>query len=79
MVTFVIENKSAAVFYKSARHSFIRGHFEGVKVNVRKYKVFIHIERPYSVICNDLNWALRSHYLVASKKALDWLKQYTSL
>lgn len=75
MLKFIIEDRSAAVFYRSCRTSFLLGHHTGVKISVRKDRVYIHIETPYCVIINDIRWAVYNGKIRASKKALKWLER----
>ena len=55
--TFIIRNNPSFVKYvKRVWHYFTSNKREGCKITIRKSNVFIHIDKFYCVIFNDLKY-----------------------
>lgn len=77
MNTFIVRNdKSFADYAYWAYRYFIHKHYEGCRITIRKNNVFIHIDKYYCVICNDLRHLQRKGKLECNNKAKEWLNKY---
>lgn len=77
MAIFVVRNSVPFTQYvRRAWSYFTPNNKEGVKIIIRKGNTFIHINRYYCVICNDLLYLERNNRLEANKKSLEWLQGY---
>ena len=77
MAIFVVRNSVPFTQYvRRAWSYFIPNNKEGVKIIIRKGNTFIHINRYYCVICNDLLHLENNNRLEANKKSLKWLQGY---
>lgn len=77
MAIFVVRNSVPFTQYvRRAWSYFTPNNKEGVKIIIRKGNTFVHINRYYCVICNDLLYLERNNRLEANKKSLEWLQGY---
>lgn len=77
MAIFVVRNSVPFTQYvRRAWSYFTSNNKEGVKIIIRKGNTFIHINRYYCVICNDLLHLENNNRLEANKKSLKWLQEY---
>jgi hypothetical protein len=77
MAIFVVRNSVPFTQYvRRAWSYFTPNNKEGVKIIIRKGNTFVHINRYYCVICNDLLHLENNNRLEASKKSLEWLQGY---
>lgn len=77
MAIFVVRNSVPFTQYvRRAWSYFTHNNKEGVKVIIRKGNTFVHINRYYCVICNDLLYLEKNNRLEANKKSLKWLQGY---
>lgn len=77
MAIFVVRNSVPFTQYvRRAWSYFTPNNKEGVKIIIRKGNTFVHINRYYCIICNDLLYLERNNRLEASKKSLEWLQGY---
>lgn len=77
MAIFVVRNSVPFTQYvRRAWSYFTSNNKEGVKIIIRKGNTFIHINRYYCVICNDLLYLENNNRLEANKKSLEWLQGY---
>ena len=77
MAIFVVRNSVPFTQYvRRAWSYFTPNNKEGVKIIIRKGNTFIHINRYYCVICNDLLHLENNNRLEANKKILKWLRGY---
>lgn len=77
MAIFVVRNSMPFTQYvRRAWSYFTPNNKEGVKIIIRKGNTFVHINRYYCVICNDLLYLEKNNRLEANKKSLEWLQGY---
>lgn len=77
MAIFIIRNSVPFTQYvRKAWSYFTPNNKEGVKIIIRKGNTFVHINRYYCVICNDLLHLEKNNRLEANKKSLEWLQGY---
>ena len=77
MAIFVVRNSVPFTQYvRRAWSYFTPNNKEGVKIIIRKGNTFVHINRYYCVICNDLLYLEKNNNLEANKKSLEWLQGY---
>ena len=77
MAIFVIRNSVPFTQYvRRAWSYFTPNNKEGVKIIIRKGNTFVHINRYYCVICNDLLHLENNNRLESNKKSLKWLQGY---
>lgn len=77
MAIFVVRNSVPFTQYvRRAWSYFTPNNKEGVKIIIRKGNTFVHINRYYCVICNDLLYLEKNNRLEANKKSLEWLQGY---
>lgn len=77
MAIFVIRNSVPFTQYvRRAWSYFTPNNKEGVKIIIRKGNTFVHINRYYCIICNDLLYLEKNNRLEANKKSLKWLQEY---
>lgn len=77
MAIFVVRNSvSFTQYVRRAWSYFTPNNKEGVKIIIRKGNTFVHINRYYCVICNDLLYLEKNNRLEANKKSFEWLQEY---
>jgi hypothetical protein len=77
MAIFIVRNSVPFTQYvRRAWSYFTPNNKEGVKIIIRKGNTFVHINRYYCVICNDLLHLENNNRLEANKKSLKWLQGY---
>ena len=81
MYTFVVREEPFFTMYVKRNWSYFTSNdVEGVKITIRKDTVWLHIDRRYCVLCNDLITLLTQKYycVECNKKALAWIAEYDS-